>query len=595
MKGAPVAKVPEIRDLGLIGDQKTVAVLDRWGSILWYCPRRFDRASLFAALLDPNKGGVWDIQLPHAVATERRYVGDSAILETSLSLQGHPFTITDWMPAGDSSPSGICRRFSIAPCDTDIVISPAPNYAQDALELEVTGQGVCVNGQHWLYASHPIWVKDQTASFKVPKGECGWAVLVDEAIERPSASLLESWYDSTLSYWNKIATRIHYKGPYVRQIADSLRALRLLTYAPNGGVIAAATTSLPEVLGGSRNYDYRYVWLRDTGMIVSAMVRAGSAGIDEKRFLEFICASQQPDPNQPLLPPFMSLDFQSAPSTQELPLAGYRSSSPVLMGNTAGQQLQLDGFGNVLLAAKLIYGRHDTRDHWETVEKIADFLAEHWHEPDHGIWEENEKAQYTLGKVISSCGLRYISECTEDQAQAERWRNTAHEIQRYVASHCLNSEGAYAAIAGQEAVDVSAVLFPIWGFAAADASEITATLRVLERDYCQSDLYWRHLENFDSRKEGAFLAGTIWVAQYWIMRNDQVRASRILDAALTYSNDLGFFAEEADPQTGEMLGNIPQAFTHAALIGAVVDYKSAFQSTHERTHIPANCSENLKA
>jgi GH15 family glucan-1,4-alpha-glucosidase len=114
-------------------------------------------------------------------------------------------------------------------------------------------------------------------------------------------------------------------------------------------------------------------------MIVSAMVRAGSTGDDEKRFLEFICASQQSDPNQPLLPPFISLDFQSAPSTQELPLAGYRGSSPVLMGNTAGQQLQLDGFGNVLLAAKLIYGRHDTRDHWETVEKVADFLAEHWH------------------------------------------------------------------------------------------------------------------------------------------------------------------------------------------------------------------------
>jgi hypothetical protein len=228
----------EIRDLGLIGDQKTVAVLDRWGSILWYCPRRFDYASLFAALLDSDKGGVWDIQLPHAVATGRRYVGDSAILETSLSLQGHPFTITDCMPAGNSSPSGICRRFSIAPGDTKIDLSPSPNYARDSLKLEITGRGVCINGQHWLYASHPLSVNNQTASFKLPKGESGWAVLVDEAIEHPSASLLESWYNSTLSYWDEIVTRIHYEGPYVRQIADSLRALRLLTYAPNGGVIA---------------------------------------------------------------------------------------------------------------------------------------------------------------------------------------------------------------------------------------------------------------------------------------------------------------------------------------------------------------------
>lgn len=570
-------KAPEIRDLGLIGDQKTVAVLDRWGSVLWYCPRRFDYPSLCAALLDPDNGGVWHIRIPNAVATGRRYVQDSAILETSLSFKDQPFTITDWMPAGDCSPNGICRRFSTAPSDVQIVLSPAPGYARDALKFEVADQCVCINGEHWLHASHPISVNDRSVCFTLPKGESGWAVLVDGAVERPTASLLQSWYDSTLSYWNEIATRIHYEGPYIQQIADSLRALRLLTYAPNGGVIAAATTSLPEVLGGSRNYDYRYVWLRDTGMIVSAMVRAGSKGIDEKRFLEFICASLQADPNKPPLPPFMSLDFQSAPSTQVLPLAGYRASSPVLIGNTAGQQLQLDGFGNVLLAAKLIYGQHDTRDHWETVSKIADFLAEHWRQPDHGIWEEDEKEQYTLGKVIASCGLRYIAEFTDDKAQAERWRNTAREIQEYVADHCINAEGAYATIAGQEAVDVSAVLFPIWGFVAADTPEMVATLRVLERDYCQSDLYWRHLENFDSRKEGAFLAGTIWVAQYWVMRNDLTRARRILDAALAYSNDLGFFAEEADPQSGEMLGNIPQAFTHAALIGAVIDYERALQ------------------
>jgi GH15 family glucan-1,4-alpha-glucosidase len=570
--------VPDIRDIGLIGDQNTVAALGRGGSILWYCPGRFDGASLLAALLDPEKGGSWGVQVPGAAPDSRRYVGDSAILETSLSINGERFAITDWIPAGDDVPKGICRRFSEAPDNVTVVLSPAPNYAQDPVQLHPDDNGVCINGRHWLYASHPLTIRGDSVSFTLPKGETGWAMLADEAIGCRSDRQLQSWYDATLAYWGDIASRIHYEGPYVDAVAASLRALRLLTYAPNGGVIAAATTSLPEVLGGSRNYDYRYVWLRDTAMIVSAMTRAGSAGVDERRFLDFICASQQTDPDRPLLPPFMSLDHASAPGTQALDFAGYRGSSPPLVGNTAGQQLQLDGFGNVLLAAKLIYGRYDTREHWETIEKVADFLVEHWHEPDHGIWEEGEKAQYTLGKVVSSCGLRYIAEFSEDEAQAERWRATAREIENYVAKHCLNSEGAYAAIAGEEAVDVSAVLFPTWGFVAADAPEVKATIRVLERDYCKSNLYWRHLEAFDSKKEGAFLAGTLWVAQYWVARKDLSRAREILDAALAYANDLGFFAEEADPATGKMLGNIPQAFVHAALIGAVIDYRSAYES-----------------
>ena len=564
---------PEIRDLGLIGDQRTAAVVSRSGSILWYCPGRFDYPSMFAALLDPKKGGIWEVNSPNAVTRTRGYVEDSAILETSLSISGEVFTITDWMPAGDGMPRGLCRRFSEAPENVMVVLSPAPNYAQGPLRLRGAGEGVCINDQYSLYASHPLTIKDEAVSFELPRGEEGWAVLMDDFIEPPSLSQLKSWQQSTLRYWRDIASRIHYEGPYVRAVADSLRALRLLYYAPNGGVIAAATTSLPEVAGGSRNYDYRYVWLRDTGMIVSAMTRAGSGGSDERQFLDFICGSQQLGPDRPLLPPFTSLDQQPAPPIKELDFQGYRKSRPVQIGNGANDQLQLDGFGNVLLAAKLIYGRYDTHEHWDTIEKIAEFLVAHWHEPDHGVWEEGEKAQYTLGKVASSCGLQYIAEFSQDKAQAERWRATSREIQEYVNRQCLNSEGAYAAIAGNEAVDVSAVLFPVWGFVEAGAPEMKATIKVLERDYSESHLYWRHLESFDSKKEGAFLAGTIWVAQYWVMRKDLARAKNILDAALAYSNDLGFFAEEASPHTGQMLGNIPQAFVHAALIGAVLDYK----------------------
>jgi GH15 family glucan-1,4-alpha-glucosidase len=565
----------EIRDLAVIGDRQTAAVVAADGSIVWYCPGRFDRPSLFAALLDMENGGAWTVDLPAARSGGRTYIEDSAVLETHFELEDGSFTVTDWMPMGEQCPRGICRLFSPAPQPVVMALVPAPDYARSAVDLRPIGNGICINGHQWIYASHAPTVKEGVIHLELPAGEEAWAALVDAAIETPSRTGVQSWLDITLASWRDIASRITYHGPFEQQVAQSLRALRLMTYEPNGGVIAAATTSLPEIPGGERNYDYRYVWMRDTGMIISALVRAGSSGPDERNFLDFICGSKQEEPGKPLLPPFLSLDFKPAPDESHLDLAGYRGSRPVRIGNGANNQLQLDGFANVLLAAKLIYGRHDTREHWDTVEQIADYLTENWREPDYGIWEEHEPRQYTTSKVIVSCGLHYIADYAEDASQAEKWRAATKDIDAYIASHCINSEGAYAAYAGGEAVDVSAALFPIWGYTEPDSPQMLATMRVLERDYAKGHLYWRHLEELGRYQEGAFLAGTIWVAQYWIMRKDLERTRQILEAALTYANDLGFFAEEADPKSGKMLGNFPQTFVHAAFIGAVIDYKNA--------------------
>ncbi|MDB5773592.1 MAG: hypothetical protein JWM42_3966 [Burkholderia sp.] len=328
-------------------------------------------------------------------------------------------------------------------------------------------------------------------------------------------------------------------------------------------------------MGGSRTYDYRYVWLRDAGMIASALLRAGSDGDNARKFLDFLCGSAQGSQGKPLLPPFLALNYKPAEAERHLDLAGYRNSRPVRIGNNANTQVQFDGYANVLLAAKQIYGKFGMREHWATVRCIADFLAGHWHERDHGIWEEQQRRQYTVGKVITACALRYIAAYADNREQRRHWENTARKIEDYVPRRCINSEGAYAAVAGGEAVDVSAALYPAWGYVSADTPEMVATMRVLERAYSHANLHWRHLEDSDSRDEGAFLAGTIWVAQYRVARQDLSRARSILEAALEYANDLGLFAEEADPATGGMLGNFPQTLLHAALIGAVVDYKYA--------------------
>ncbi len=203
-------------------------------------------------------------------------------------------------------------------------------------------------------------------------------------------------------------------------------------------------------------------------------------------------------------------------------------------------------------------------------------MSEHWQEPDYGPWEERERRQYTASKVIVACGLDSLADFAESEPQWRRWRAAVGAIRDFVARECLTSEGAYAAVAGGEAVDVSAALFPIWAYTKADSPEMLATMNALERDHAAGHLYRRHLERFGA-KEGAFLAGTLWVAQYWVMRGDPKRAQAILDAALAGANDLGLFAEELDPESGEMLGNFPQTFVHAAFIGAVVDLRERLE------------------
>ncbi len=566
---------PAIRDLAVIGDRRTVAMLAADGSIVWYCPGRFDSPSLFASLLDAQEGGTWKIELPAGSARGRAYLEDSGVLESRFDIEGQALTVTDWMPMGDGCPRGICRLFSPAPRAVAMTLKPAPDYGRAAVALSLDGQTVCIQGRHWLYASGRLEIGHGAIRLELPAGEPGWLVLADAPMPTPGHAQLRYWLEQTLAEWRGIASEIKYYGPFEKQVAQSIRALRLMTYAPNGGIIAAATTSLPEVEGGQRNYDYRYVWLRDAAMIVGALVRAGSRGVDERHFLAFICGSRSGDAGESLLPPFLSLDQRRAPDESQLSLKGYAHSRPVRIGNGASRQWQLDGFGSVLLAAHLIYTRHDTREHWETVRLIADYVAEHWREPDYGIWEESVRRQFTTGKVIASCGLRYIADCAEDGSQAKKWRAAADEIDEYVTRHCINSEGAYRAFVGSEAVDVSAVLYPVWGYIDAQSAQMVATLRVLERDYARDDLYWRHLEEPGPEREGAFLAATFWVAQYWIMRDDLTRARRILEAALAYGNDLGLFAEEADPASGKMLGNFPQSFVHAAFIGAALDYRNA--------------------
>lgn len=569
-----------IRELGLIGDRRTAALVDKNGAIVWYCPGRFDRPSIFARLVDEEKGGAWTLGFGTDICTGRKYIEGTSVLETGFLTGDGEWSLRDWMNLGEAAPRGVCRQFSPPPVDVAVELKPAPDYARREARLRHAGAAVVIDDTFHLYCSHDCEIAAGRVSFTIPAGEEGWALLSDNQLQLPpNAGDLERWQDETITLWHEIAAHTDYHGPYEQAVKDSLRALRLLTYAETGGIIAAPTTSLPEVVGGDRNWDYRYVWLRDAGMIVSALTRAGSDGYEERRFLDYICSTRSRNPLGGLpIAPFSAVDMGPADEEVQLEhLAGYRGSRPVQIGNGAREQLQLDSYGNVLLAAKLIYGRFDTREHWATVEVLADYLADNWGEPDYGIWEEREKRQYTSSKVVAAVALRFIAEHSEEPEQAERWRDAERAIRKFIAAECINSEGAYAAVAGGEAVDVTAALFPVWDYEPAETPAMLATIAAIERDLADGDLYRRHLELYDEQREGAFLASTLWVAQYWVMRGELEKTRRIIDMVLDCANDLGQLPEMALPGDCTMIGNFPQTFVHAALIGAVIDLKAALE------------------
>ncbi|CAM4061291.1 glycoside hydrolase family 15 protein [Deinococcus marmoris] len=570
---------PRIHELGLLSDRRSAALVTPLGEVVWYCPGRFDAPSLLARLLDEERGGSWAVELAGAVPGGRCYLGDGGHLETVLRAGDGELTITDFMPFDVGLPGGICRVFSRAPRPYRLILNAAPDYARRTVTMEQQGEAVRIDGQQWLYASHTPRIVGDSVVVEVPQDEAAWAFLSDERLESPDWESVTRWREQSMLSWQELTTHATYHGPYEDAVRASLRAIRLLTDHAGNATIAAPTTSLPEALGGQKNWDYRYVWLRDAGMVVSALTRAGGDGQEGRAFLEFICAQAKPQNGLPA-PPFLTVDGGEPPQETTLDLAGYAGSRPVQIGNGARGQLQLDAYGNVLLAAKLVYERFDARDsggtleHWGVTERFAEFLADHWQDDDYGIWEERKQRPYVAGKVLAAVALEYIAEHSEEPAQAARWKAAAGAARQWVMANALNAEGAYAYVAGEEGVDVTAALYPVWGFCAPDSPEMLATVAVLERESCQDHLYWRFLADDDTQAEGAFLAGTLWVAQYWVMR-DPARARVILDAVLAYAGDLGLLPEMADPRTGQPLGNYPQTFVHAALVGLVVDLAEA--------------------
>ncbi len=525
------------------------------------------------------------MEAPGKQFVHRAYTDRSSILTSEYILAGQPFTITDWMPLNGPF-NGLCRQFSAAPVEivSRIRLKPdfglrtsLPTLSPDGLTASFSSVKLC------LKTSHPLTADGDSLVLRIPENEAGWAVLTDEHEQHATVTpdVLRQSLRQTEQAWQHLASLLVFNGPYQREVNDSIRAIQQLTYAKTGGIVAAATTSLPEVVGGKRNYDYRFVWMRDVALITGALAQVDEVGETEENFLSFMCGALSEN-KQVNLSPFYSVEKEIITSAEQLELAGYKNSRPVQIGNTASKQLQLDSDANVLLAAKLIYDRFGKRRHWESVCKVANFLAENWEQADNGIWEEEARKHYTTSKAFTARGLEFMARYADTPAQAAYWTDTAATIRKFVRTHCLTSTGAFAVHAGSEDVDIATALFTPWSYTEPDSPEMKATVHALETRYCRDNLYWRHLEEFDSRQEGAFLAGTFWMAHHYAIVGNLPKARAILDAALPYQNDLGYFSEEAGIESGEMLGNFPQTFVHSSFICAVNGLKQAMAGKDSR-------------
>jgi len=574
--GRLVRSSPPIADLGVIGDRRTAAVVTRAGDVAWFCPGRFDAASLFGALLDPDVGGAWRIELDGSRAASRRYLGHSGVLETTLSHPAGMLSITDWMPLGEAGgpPGAICRRLSAAPAGFTLVLTPRPDHGRRVPNLRADAPAaVIIDGRHRLQASHPAEIHAGAVVMRVPGGEPSWAVLSEVSTgEKASAEALGAWQAATEDSWRALAARCSYDGPFAEAVQSSLRALRLLTYEQTGAIAAAVTTSLPEIIGGKRNFDYRYSWLRDSGMIVRALIRFEPDGAAARHYLRYV-GSLLGTGYQGLLDPVAAVGGERVPPQRRLHVAGYRGGRPNMAGNKAAKQLQIGSLAGFVLAASEVYAHCGGRDGWDAAAATADFLAAHWRKPAHGIWEEAQKRHYTSGLVFSACALERIAEHADTPARADGWRAAAAAMRAFVSARCQRPNGVFGARPGSRFVDMSAALFPIWDYVDAEEPGMAATIGELERQYgLGGGLLHRHLQNRKvTWREGAFLAGTFWVAHYWVKRGELAKAAEQIRRGLDYSNDLGLFPEEIDPSSGEMLGNIPLGLVHGSFLAAVAD------------------------
>jgi GH15 family glucan-1,4-alpha-glucosidase len=581
-----------IADYALIGDMRTCALVGLDGSIDWCCFPRFDSASLFAAILDHSQGGRFRISPTAASTSTQRYLPATNVLVTTFHGEAGVIDVTDFMPSLErgrelSAFHEIHRRVSCprGEVEVEVLFEPRFKYALASVELLRRRHGVLATDREdeAVALSAPDSVRWEVvgeegrarARLTLKSGELAWFVLrYDDDEVHPVASYeSERKFEATIAFWDEWVSRIQYRGPFRAEVERSALVLKLLFYAPTGAVVAAATTSLPEELGGVRNWDYRFTWLRDAAFTLYALHVLGQYD-EADRFMDYLKRICRKSADH--LQIMYGIGGERILTETELAhLEGYRGSRPVRIGNGAHDQLQLDVYGEVLDTAYLWHHNHRmTEGLWSVLSGFADWVAANWRRQDSGIWEVRAGIQhYVLSKVMCWVTLDRAIRMAEEldmPGDLARWRAERDTIHAEVMDRGW-SEGkqAFVQYYGTDALDASNLLIGIVGFLPRDHPRVKSTVAATLRELTSEDqeLVFRYI-NPDGLPgdEGVFSICTFWLADALILSGEVEKGERIFRRMLRHANHVGLYSEELDPHSGEFLGNFPQAFTHIALI-----------------------------
>jgi GH15 family glucan-1,4-alpha-glucosidase len=575
-----------IEDYALIGDTHTAGLVSREGSIDWLCLPRFDSPACFAALLGDRSNGHWQLAPAGPVReVRRRYQGDTLVLETDYRTDDGVVRVVDCMPPRQSDPDvarvvqGVRGR---VPMRMELTIRfdygsivPWVRHVDGALHAIAGPDSV------WLRTPVPVYGQNLTtlADFTVAEGERAPFMLTWHASHRPAPRRIDPVraLGDTEAWWGKWASGIDYVGGWQDAVIRSLLTLKALTYAPTGGIVAAPTTSLPEQLGGVRNWDYRYCWLRDATFTLSALMLAGLTD-EAKAWREWLLRAVAGQPRQMQI--LYGVAGERRITEQELDwLAGYRGSRPVRVGNAAVNQFQLDVYGEVMDA--LYLGRHIGLEMdetaWDFQRALLEFLESNWREPDEGIWEiRGPRRHFTHSKVMAWVALDRAIKAVEllgHDGPVDRWRGMRRELHDEVCREGYDSQrDAFVQYYGADHLDASLLQIPLVGFLPAGDPRVKGTVAAIQRELMVDGLVHRYppegSQSVDGLPpgEGTFLACTFWLADNLALMGRRDEALAIFERLLTLRNDVGLLAEEFDPASGHHLGNFPQAFSHVALV-----------------------------
>jgi GH15 family glucan-1,4-alpha-glucosidase len=575
-----------IEDYGFLSDTETAALVGRNGSIDWLCMPRFDSGAFFAKLLGGEQNGFWQIAPKAPVTrTSRRYRGDTLILETEFETAEGCVRLVDCMPLRDEFPDvvriveGVRGRV-----DMEMSLVIRFDYGRIVPWVQRANGGIVATAGPdalILRADVPTRGRDHSTSaeFSVAAGDSKAFVLTWFPSHKPIPAVANSAESlrRTEEFWNDWSRHARVNGEWRDAVIRSLLVLKGLTHAPTGGIVAAATTSLPEQLGGSRNWDYRYCWLRDATFTLYALLDAGYTE-EAQAWRAWLLRAIAGSPAQMQIlygPAGERMLFESELGH----LRGYEGSKPVRVGNAASAQFQLDVYGEVLDAMHQARrrGLEPNASAWNLERHLVEFVMGHWRDPDNGIWEvRGPRRDFTHSKMMAWVAMdRAVQACEKfgRRGDAAAWRRVRDDIHREVCARGFNPKrNAFVQFFGSDRLDASLLMMPLVGFLPSSDPRMRATIETIARELCVDGFVLRYHPDAQGDVdgvpggEGAFLPCTFWLADCLnaIGRRDEAR--EIFERLLGLRNDLGLISEEYDVVAKRLVGNFPQAFTHVALV-----------------------------